>query len=165
MTSSGWRGAIALLVAVAALAVVNFSIAGKERLLAEGRVVFLELAPVDPRSLMQGDYMALRFAAAVAAFGGGRTETQTADGHLVLRLDGRGVGEFARFDDGSSLAADEVRMRYRVRAGRPKFGTNAFFFEEGTADRYAPAQYGELRVDAEGEAILTGLRDRDLRPL
>jgi uncharacterized membrane-anchored protein len=52
-----------------------------------------------------------------------------------------------------------------VRAGRPKFGTNAFFFEEGTADRYADARYGEIRVDAEGEAILTGLRDRDLRPL
>jgi uncharacterized membrane-anchored protein len=56
-------------------------------------------------------------------------------------------------------------MRYRVRAGNPKFATNAFFFEEGSAERYAPAQYGELRVDAAGEAILTGLRDADLRPL
>ena len=159
------RRLIALLAGLAILVAVNYGIHQREQLLASGRVVLLELAPVDPRSLMQGDYMALRFAAAVAAFGGRRTETQTADGHLVLRLDGRGVGEFARFDDGSSLAADEVRMRYRVRAGRPKFGTNAFFFEEGTADRYAQAQYGELRVDAAGEAILTGLRDRDLRPL
>jgi|WetSurSiteA1Bulk_404760.scaffolds.fasta_scaffold26483_2 uncharacterized membrane-anchored protein len=159
------RRLIALLAGLAILVAVNYGIHQREQLLASGRVVLLELAPVDPRSLMQGDYMALRFAAAVAAFGGGRTETQTADGHLVLRLDGRGVGEFARFDDGSSLAADEVRMRYRVRAGRPKFGTNAFFFEEGTADRYADARYGEIRVDAEGEAILTGLRDRDLRPL
>jgi uncharacterized membrane-anchored protein len=159
------RRLIALLAGLAILVAVNYGIHQREQLLASGRVVLLELAPVDPRSLMQGDYMALRFAAAVAAFGGGRTGTQTADGHLVLRLDGRGVGEFARFDDGSSLAADEVRMRYRVRAGRPKFGTNAFFFEEGTADRYADARYGEIRVDAEGEAILTGLRDRDLRPL
>jgi uncharacterized membrane-anchored protein len=159
------RRLIALLAGLAILVAVNYGIHQREQLLASGRVVLLELAPVDPRSLMQGDYMALRFAAAVAAFGGGRTETQTADGHLVLRLDGRGVGEFARFDDGSSLAADEVRMRYRVRAGRPKFGTNAFFFEEGTADRYADARYGEIRVDAEGEAILTGLRDRELRPL
>ena len=159
------RRLVALLAGLAILAAVNYGVHQREQLLATGRVVLLELAPVDPRSLMQGDYMALRFAAAVAAFGGGRTETQTADGHLVLRLDGRGVGEFARFDDGSSLAADEVRMRYRVRAGRPKFGTNAFFFEEGTADRYADARYGEIRVDAEGEAILTGLRDRDLRPL
>ena len=159
------RRLIALLAGLAILAAVNYGVHQREQLLASGRVVLLELAPVDPRSLMQGDYMALRFAAAAAAFGAGRTAMQTADGHLVLRLDGRGVGEFARFDDGSALAADEIRMRYRVRAGRPKFGTNAFFFQEGTADRYAQASYGELRVGAAGEAILTGLRDRDLRPL
>jgi uncharacterized membrane-anchored protein len=159
------RRLVALLAGLAILAAVNYGVHQREQLLATGRVVLLELAPVDPRSLMQGDYMALRFAAAVEAFGNGPTETRTADGHLVLRLDEHGVGRFARFDDGAALAPDEVRMRYRVRAGRPKFGTNAFFFEEGTADRYAQAQYGELRVDAAGEAILTGLRDRDLRPL
>lgn len=159
------RRLIALLAGLAVLAAVNFVIHQREQLLASGRVVLLELAPVDPRSLMQGDYMALRFAVAVAAFGNDRTETPTADGHLVLRVDDRSVGEFVRFDDGTALAADEIRMRYRVRAGRPKFGTNAFFFEEGSADRYAQARYGELRVDAAGEAILTGLRDADLRPL
>lgn len=159
------RRLVALLAGLAILAAVNYGVHQREQLLVNGRVVLLELAPVDPRSLMQGDYMALRFAAAAAAFGPARTETQAADGHLVLRLDGRGVGEFVRFDDGSRLAADEVRMRYRVRAGRPRFGTNAFFFEEGTADRYGRARFGELRVDAAGEAILTGLRDRDLRPL
>jgi len=31
---------------------------------ARRQVVYLELAPVDPRSLIQGDYMALRFALA-----------------------------------------------------------------------------------------------------
>ncbi|MCU0971762.1 MAG: GDYXXLXY domain-containing protein [Gammaproteobacteria bacterium] len=159
------RRLVALLAGLVILAAVNHAVHQREQLLASGRVVLLELAPVDPRSLMQGDYMALRFAAAVAAFGNDRAETQTADGHLVLRVDDRGVGEFVRFDDGAALAPDEIRMRYRVRAGRPKFGTNAFFFEEGSAERYAQARYGELRVDAAGEAILTGLRDGDLRPL
>ena len=159
------RRLVALLAGLAILVLVNVVVTQREQLVGSGRVVLLELAPVDPRSLMQGDYMALRFAAAVAAFGTGRTEMQTADGYLVLRLDERGVGELARFDDGSALAPNEVRMRYRVRVGRPKFGTNAFFFEEGSADRYVQARYGELRVDAAGEAILTGLRDQDLRPL
>jgi uncharacterized membrane-anchored protein len=159
------RRLVALLAGLAILAAVNYAVHQREQLLAIGRVVLLELAPVDPRSLMQGDYMALRFAVAVAAFGNDRTETQTADGYVVLRVDDRSVGEFVRFDDGAALGSDEVRMRFRVRAGRPKFGTNAFFFEEGTADRYAQARYGELRVDAAGEAILTGLRDADLRPL
>ena len=37
-------------------------IVGKERVISRGDVVYLRLAPVDPRSLMQGDYMALNFA-------------------------------------------------------------------------------------------------------
>ncbi|MET0351671.1 MAG: GDYXXLXY domain-containing protein, partial [Rhizobacter sp.] len=46
---------------VLALAVANVGIARKEALIAHGRTVLVELAPVDPRSLMQGDYMRLNF--------------------------------------------------------------------------------------------------------
>lgn len=156
---------IALLAGLAILAVVNYTVYQREQLLSAGRVVLLELAPVDPRSLMQGDYMALRFHVAREAFAADRPQGEPTDGHLVLRLDPRGVATFVRFDDGAPLAADEVRMRYRVRAGNPKFATNAYFFQEGTADRYATARYGEFRVDPGGESILTGLRDEDLKAL
>ena len=47
--------------ALLVLGAVNFSIAGKERIKRDGEVIYLDLAPVDPRSLMQGDYMTLRF--------------------------------------------------------------------------------------------------------
>ena len=159
------RRGIALLAGLAILAVVNYTVYQREQLLTDGRVVLLELAPVDPRSLMQGDYMALRFRVAREAFGADGPPGESVDGHLVLRLDPRGVADFVRFDDGTPLAADELRMRYRVRAGNPKFATNAYFFQEGTADRYTAARYGEFRVDAGGEAILTGLRDEDLKAL
>lgn len=159
------RRLIALLAGLAILAVVNYTVYQREQLLSAGRVVLLELAPVDPRSLMQGDYMALRFRVAREAFAADRPQGESTDGHLVLRLDPRGVATFVRFDDGAPLAADEVRMRYRVRAGNPKFATNAYFFQEGTADRYTAARYGEFRVDAGGESILTGLRDEDLKAL
>ena len=36
----------------------------KERVVADGTPVLLELAPVDPRSLIQGDYMQLDYALA-----------------------------------------------------------------------------------------------------
>ncbi|GAA0813700.1 GDYXXLXY domain-containing protein [Colwellia asteriadis] len=55
---------VALLTLIIALTIINWGIYQKETLLAQGQVVYLELAPVDPRSLMQGDYMALRFAMA-----------------------------------------------------------------------------------------------------
>ena len=41
---------------------VNTGIYQAERTLSQGEVVYLELAPVDPRSLIQGDYMALDYA-------------------------------------------------------------------------------------------------------
>ena len=52
-----------------------------------------------------------------------------------------------------------------MRAGSPKFATNAFFFQEGDAHLYESAQYGEFRVDEDGELLLTGLRGRELERL
>jgi uncharacterized membrane-anchored protein len=51
-----------------------------------------------------------------------------------------------------------------MRDGRPKFATNAFFFQEGDAGLYEAARYGEFRVD-DGELLLTGLRGRALERL
>ncbi len=159
-----WRDWVVLAAGVAVLAGVNFSIMGRERHLAEGRVVFLELAPVDPRSLMQGDYMALRFKAEDDAFGRGRAR-DLGDGRIVVKLDARGVGTFLRRDEGQPLADGEVALRYRVRNDRVKFATNAFFFREGTGKAYEAARYGEMRVAPSGELLLTAMRGKDLEPL
>ena len=43
------------------LGYLNWSIYQKEQTLRDGQLVLFELAPVDPRSLMQGDYMSLRY--------------------------------------------------------------------------------------------------------
>jgi uncharacterized membrane-anchored protein len=150
--------------AVAALGVVDFTIAAREALVRDGRVVLLDLAPLDPRSLMQGDYMALRYRIADEMFRSG-VPPPADDGRVVLRLDPNGVASFRRFDDGTPLTADEARLRYRIRNGLPKFATNAYFFEEGRAQSYANARYGEFRVAPDGEAILTGLRDSGRQPL
>ena len=39
------------------LAFFNWSVVQKEALLRDGTPLLIELAPVDPRSLIQGDYM------------------------------------------------------------------------------------------------------------
>jgi uncharacterized membrane-anchored protein len=158
------RKSIAIVAGLVVLAAVNWGIYARERLLAEGRVVLLELAPVDPRSLMQGDYMALRFKAANDAFGRGPAR-DVEDGRIVVQVDARGVGQFVRRDDGSPLAQGEVAMRYRVREGNVKFATNAFFFQEGAAKNYEAARFGEFRVAPSGEMLLAAMRGKDLEPL
>ena len=155
------RKALAVVAGVLVLIAVNWTIYARERLLADGTIVFLALAPVDPRSLMQGDYMALRFAVADRVERG----EKSADGRIVVRLDERGIGQFMRVDQGSPLAEREIALRYRVREGRVKFATNAFFFQEGRAEEYAAARFGEFRVAPSGEMLLTNLRGKDLELL
>jgi uncharacterized membrane-anchored protein len=166
------RKALVLVTGVIILAVASWTALQREKLLAEGTVVLLELAPVDPRSLMQGDYMALRFRVADEAFGRdglfsparGR-ERLAEDGRIVVRVDSRRVGAFARRDRGEPLAAGEIAMRYRVRDGKAKFATNAFFFQEGTGRLYERARYGEFRVAPDGELLLTHLVGENLERL
>jgi uncharacterized membrane-anchored protein len=139
------------------LGIANYGIASRERLRSSGRTVFLELAPVDPRSLMQGDYMALRYQIENSHPG--------ARAYLVVAVDERNIGKLV---PGASAPTgpNQIRIRCRLRDdGRPHIGANAYFFEEGTSRLYDLARYGEFRVDPSGDALLIGLRDRDLRPL
>lgn len=158
------RKAIAIVVGLAVLGAVNWGIRGREQLLADGRVVLLELAPVDPRSLMQGDYMALRFKIADDAFGRGRSK-ESEDGRIVVKLDPRNVAAYVRRDGGDALAEGEAVLRYRVRNDEVKFATNAYFFQEGHARYYERARYGEFRVAPDGETILTAMRGEKLEIL
>ncbi|WP_427184416.1 GDYXXLXY domain-containing protein [Bordetella bronchialis] len=159
----------------AVLAVVNTGIWQREQLLAAGHVVRLALAPVDPRAFMQGDYMALRFAAAqdiarlqdgqppavAGLWGGPRT-----DGYLVLKPDAQGVAQPLRVQaDPQPHDPAEVVLRYRVRADGVRLVTNAYFFPEGEGARYEQARYGEFRVGDDGTGLLVRLLNADLQPL
>jgi uncharacterized membrane-anchored protein len=158
------RKAVLLLAGLVILAFVNFGIYQRERLLTEGRIVLLRLSPVDPRSLIQGDYMRLNFEVADQAFPAVASAPKS-DGHVVVLLDPQGIGRFRRFGDGRPLAPGEIALRYRVRGGRANFATDAYFFEEGRAGDYAAAAYGEFRVGGDGDMILTGLRGPRLQKL
>jgi uncharacterized membrane-anchored protein len=144
-----------------ALGVTGALVAQQERTLAAGRVVLLALAPVDPRSLMQGDYMRLAYAVAGEAVDASQAAGRPLpdEGRIVLQLDEGGIGHFARLHEpGAPLGADEALLRYRLLEGRVVLGAETFFFPEGQAERYAGARYAELRVDAAGDAVLVGLR-------
>lgn len=158
------------------LVVANGGIWQREKLLATGKVVILELAPVDPRSLMQGDYMALNFAASRditrLRLGGDRPVDDDSlmgvepDGYVMLQPDARGVATALRIQpDVQPKAPGEVPLRYRVRDRGVRIVTNAWFFPEGEAKRYEVARYGELRVADNGEALLVRMLGEDLQPL
>ena len=141
------RAAIAAAV-ILVLVAVNHSIVAKERIKTRGERILLALAPVDPRSLMQGDYMALRFDIT-------RHISTDASGSAGLLVEPNGVATF-----NPDQKAPGLRIRYRIRNGEVWLGTNAYFFEEGTAKNYEGARFGVFRVYRDtGEAVLVGLAD------
>jgi uncharacterized membrane-anchored protein len=151
--------------ALAVITVANVGIWQKERLIAQGRPVYVELAPVDPRSLMQGDFMRLNFSMPgdIQALQGGMLGAGRP--RVVARLDARGVATLLRIDAGTPLGADELRIELTPKDGRWILVSDAWFFREGESARWASAKYGEFRVDSRGRALLVGLRGANLEAL
>lgn len=156
------RSAVLLVMTVVILGFVNLQIAGKERIVNEGRTLLLQLAPLDPRSLLQGDYMALRYAMADDVASAARA-ADLSDGAVVVEAAENGVARFVALDRGQALSVNQYRLVFRKRGDTVRLASDAFFFEEGELERYASARYGELRVAEDGSAVLVGLRDEDFR--
>lgn len=145
------------------LAVVNGSIFNKRNIINNGQTVYLKLAPVDPRSLMQGDYMILR--QDLLRSNPSTMENTPTRGNIVLKLDAQKRGTFARPDNGSELNPNEVRLKYRRAKRGYQFGLESFFFAEGDAATYESAKYCEVKIDASGNAVLVDLLGDGLNKL
>ena len=150
---------------VAVLAVANVGIWQKESLIAHGQPVYVELAPADPRSLMQGDFMQLNFRLPPMAGSPLDGWPGTQRPRVVARRDARGVATVLRLDTGAPLAADELLIELTPKDGRWTLVSDAWFFKEGEAARWQPARYGEFRVAPDGRALLVGLRGAALNAL
>ena len=145
------------------LAAFNYAVYNKEKTLAEGRLVLLELAPVDPRSLMQGDYMVLSYAISQNLIEEQRIASR---GYAILQLDEQGVGQLVRLQEQPEpLNPGEQMLKYFHNGFSINLGAESFFFEEGQGETYEQAKYGALRVDEKGNSILVGLYDEELRKI
>jgi len=164
-----------------------WSVMQKERQLQSGTAMILALQPVDPRSLMQGDYMILRFALerdidkALSARakqhenatsnqedGDQENGTEQAVQNLpssqkaVVRLDPSGETVFVELDSGRSLAEGEHLLAFKSDSDRNShIGVRSFFFQEGHGKAYEQARYAEMRVDSQGKSLITHLLDEN----
>ena len=129
-----------LLGLVLILLFVNVQIFRYERAITRGETIILKLLPQDPRSLMQGDYMRLRYELAT------NFEPQPEGGLIYLKPDAQGVAD----KPVPKETPGAVPLRYRVLGGRVFFDIETYFFQEGMASRYERARYVELRVDSRG---------------
>ncbi|RQO73787.1 hypothetical protein DBR40_13345 [Pedobacter sp. KBW01] len=142
----------------------NWSIYAKERILSEGKLVLIELAPVDPRSLMQGDYMHLNYKENTFL----EKVKIPKRGFCLLKIDSNGIGHrIALIKDMRPLGNDEVVVKYFFDGNEywPSIhiGAESYFFQEGKGKKYEAAKYGGLKIDRNGNSILVGLYNKDLK--
>ncbi|HLT24508.1 MAG TPA: GDYXXLXY domain-containing protein [Ignavibacteria bacterium] len=153
-----YKGIIILLNLILLLVIFNSSLVEKEEILSEGKLVLLKLAPVDPRSLMQGDYMALRYEVANDI----AVNEAPVRGYCVLMADANNVAASVRFQkDPTPIDEDEILIKYRLVNGQLYIGAESYFFEEGQGKKFEEAVYGGLKIDEEGNSILIGLYDKE----
>lgn len=154
---------IILLNLILLLVYFNYSVAEKETLLKNGQPILLKLAPVDPRSLMQGDYMNLRYDISNNI----NAEKIPKRGYCVVTLDSKGVAQFIRFQkDSAPLKTGEHLIKYTSpNEWNINIGAESFFFQEGQAEKYSKAEYGGIKTDQDGNSLLIGLYDEQLKQI
>lgn len=145
------------------LVYINWSIGSKESLLDEGELVLIELAPVDPRSIMQGDYMNLRYKLAK----GLDVASLSKRGYCVVSINPDKVGSILRYQQNTiPLEEGEKLIKYTKKSQNTLYlGADSFFFQEGQAEKYEKAKYGALKIDSNGNSLLVGLYDTDLKAI
>lgn len=150
-----YSGPIIILNLILFLGIFNYSVVQKENIIADGQLILLELAPVDPRSLMQGDYMQLNYRISDEVF-----EIEVPKrGYCVLTLDSEGVAQSSRYQKKTTPKNNgEFLIKYRVgKWNSIQIGAESYFFQEGEGEKYAEAKYGGVKVDENGNSVLIGL--------
>lgn len=151
-----YRWIIILLNLVLIFLYFTFAVMNKEKLLSDGRLVLLRLAPVDPRSLMQGDYMRLRYEISQDL----AYDSIPKRGYCVVRLGPDRVAERVRMQKNREpLNTGEILVEYTINNWSINVGAESYFFQEGHSTKYSKAQYGGIMVDGEGNSLLVGLYD------
>lgn len=169
---------VALAVVLLILIPLNYKVQQFEDVLATGKPVVLKIAPVDPRSLMQGDYMALSYAilndiranlnesedGVILA----KEKKHPSKVYALIHQDEQGVATLCRVED--SLPNDfkdcvaNVYLPVNNFKWLPELPSQEYFFAEGKGQHYAQAEYAEYRFK-DGILLLARLLDKDLKAL
>jgi len=154
---------IILINLVVLLILFNKSVIKKEILLSDGSDVFLELKPVDPRSLMQGDYMILRY----TILNDIKTNEVEKRGFCTITIEDNGVASSAKiYDNKTPLKNNEQLVKYFLKEYRGvNIGAESYFFQEGEGKKYENAKYSSIKIDKDGNSLLVGLYDQNFNKI
>lgn len=128
------------------------------RVRALSHTFYLETAPADPRALLMGDYMQLRYAFENAS------EKEDAKLCAVRETRERSADELKETAQADVLklnAAGDACIVIPYEHGRYRV-PHQFFFQEGTGNKYAGARYVAVRKIGKDTLSVVGLTDENL---
>ncbi len=140
------------------LAFFNWNVYQKEKIINEGQLVLLRLAPVDPRSLMQGDYMRLNYELTSSL----NLKNDSSFKYAIVSLDAKKVANFIRTQENlDNINSNEIPLKLKMSGKNYRIGAESYFFEEGKSKYFEKAKYGGIKIDTYGNSILIGLFDEN----
>ncbi len=165
-----WRHGMAGVTVLVVLILININIVQKQQLIANGETLYLRLAPVDPRSLMQGDYMRLGFELAQQTRVRFNELYQhytlmPSHGFIVVEKSDDDVATFVDVYQHQTLETHQFTVPYKFTNHRIVIVTDAFYFQEGLAKHFQQARYGLFKRGEDGELLLVNLVDEALKIL
>lgn len=139
----------------------------------QSKSIFIKLKPVDPRSILQGDYMALAYELNLQSLKA-LTESEALDQVIFnhasvpakVILDSRNRVIRTVLDPKSLSNEQNLILKNPDNHYQSLYpASRSFLFAEGLAHCYEKAKYAEFKVNTKGEAILFDLRGEELQPL
>ncbi|MGL4674808.1 MAG: GDYXXLXY domain-containing protein [Wohlfahrtiimonas sp.] len=141
-----------LLIAFAVVFIfMNVQIFQKEAIKNDGEVIYFELAPVDPRAFMLGDYMALNFEHNLRNYSDENMQT------FIVTLNDQKVVIDAELYKGTT-----VKDNQRLFTIQDQLRPDRFYFQEGHAKSYEVAKYGLFRYVSPTQFLLDDMTDESL---
>ena len=152
---------------------------------------YLELRPVDPRSLLQGDYMTLNYdildqttefiyqnksydyyydsneedkKEETEQEREKRELAEAKKAYIAIRLDGNKVAKFVKLTKEKTHEKDFLFVAYKSDGYNVDINANSYLFQEGTGDKYENARYAKV-VLVDNKLRLVDLRDKDFKEI
>lgn len=145
------------------LSILSVQVIKSEIILQQGETVTLELQPIDPRSLIQGDYVMLAYKAGNLEIPNGMYDERV---KMVLRKDEKNVFQYAgyyfhhkKWNKDYQPQPEDVIITGRYNGNNQvHFGIESYFVPEGTGlEVEENAKFAIVKVAKDGNAILTKL--------
>lgn len=157
----------ALVFFVLILGALNYAVYDKNNIKQQGEIIYLQLRPVDPRALMQGDYMALAYGLELKP----KIDLQKKQVHkkyMIIAPDINNVAQYVNLIESKNEfkpIGNQKIIKITYQYHQPVIKPNAFFFQEGHGQIYEKAKYGIFKFKGTDIYILDGLADENKKRL